>query len=512
MDTNARTLTVSAAATAVISAMFAALLVLLILWLHESHQSSMRRTEERAIAASKIVATNASWINALALQALQRIDEALGPDIGVATPEIKNINEAVANLPGQVQAYVVDRNGATLYSTDPALKPMNITDRPYFSELAKGAETYVSGLLVSRLNGQQIFVFSRRLDRSGQFAGVATVSFEGKLLAEIWESVGLGENSTVGIVRRDGELVARYPAPTGPLNMSTYVLFTEHLKKSSFGTYLATSPADGASRLVAYRVVDGTEFIALGSADYAVGMAPFWSDVFIAVTVLCFAAAGALTAGVWIGHLFKRDARRSARLSAALDENQLLLREIHHRVKNNFQSVQSVIRMQQLPAETQKSLFDRIAAMIAVHEQIYSRDQVARVSTVNLIPAIVDTLVKAYGDQVTVNYEIEDINVSADNATPVALLVNEVVTNSLKYAFPNDRKGKITISLRALSQFRACLVIADDGNGFDKAQAHSGMGTRLIRGVVGQLHGEHFYEVRNGTVFTAELDILDRAQ
>ncbi|MDQ0323549.1 two-component sensor histidine kinase [Pararhizobium capsulatum DSM 1112] len=61
-------------------------------------------------------------------------------------------------------------------------------------------------------------------------------------------------------------------------------------------------------------------------------------------------------------------------------------------MKNNFQSVQSVIRMQQLPAETQKSLFDRIAAMIAVHEQIYSRYQFAGVSTRYLIPAIVDTL------------------------------------------------------------------------------------------------------------------------
>lgn len=141
--------------------------------------------------------------------------------------------------------------------------------------------------------------------------------------------------------------------------MSTYVMFTEHLKKSATGTYLATSPADGATRLVAYRVVDGTEFIAVASADNTVGMAPFWSDVFIASAVLAFAAAGSVAAGVWIRHLFKRDASRSARLSAALDENQLLLREIHHRVTNNFQSVQSVIRMQQLPAETQKSLFDR---------------------------------------------------------------------------------------------------------------------------------------------------------
>lgn len=76
------------------------------------------------MAASNIVATNAVWINALALQALQRIDETLGPEIGVATPDFKNINEAVANLPGQVQAYVVDRDGETLIpETPPSSRP-----------------------------------------------------------------------------------------------------------------------------------------------------------------------------------------------------------------------------------------------------------------------------------------------------------------------------------------------------------------------------------------------------
>ncbi|WP_312418214.1 cache domain-containing protein [Shinella sp.] len=252
---------IATAATAVIVAMFAALLVLLCLWLYESYSSSVRRTQERAIAASKIVATNVTWINALAWQALQKIDSAMGPDIGIASDTVRNIDAMISDLPGTVQAYVVDRNGNTLLSTDPAIKPMNITDREYFSALAKGAPTYVSSLLVSRLNGQQIFVFSRRLERDGQFAGAAMVSFQGDLLAEVWTTVDLGPDSTVGIIRRDGQLVARFPPPAGPVDMANYVLFTDLIPKAPSGTYDAVSPADGVSRIVAYKVVDGTEFV-----------------------------------------------------------------------------------------------------------------------------------------------------------------------------------------------------------------------------------------------------------
>ncbi|RDL47912.1 putative sensor histidine kinase pdtaS [Ensifer sp. M14] len=499
--------TVATAATAVIAAMFAALLILLGLWLHESYSASVRRIEERATAAAKIVATNVAWIDALAWQALQRIDDSLGPDIGIATDTVRDINGAVADLPGGVQAYVVDRNGNTLYSTDPAIKPMNITDRPYFSELARGATTHVSNLLVSRLTGEQIFVFSRRLDRKGEFAGVATVAFQGKVLAAVWETVDLGEGSTVGIIRRDGQLVARYPAPAGPLDMSKYTLFTDLLPDAPSGTYQAVSPADGVSRIVGYTVVEGTDFVAVGSAERSAGMVRFWNDVFIAGTVLLLAVVGLLAAGAWIKYLLSIDAAKSERLTAALDENQLLMREIHHRVKNNFQSVQSLIRTQQLPKPMQQSLLDRIAAMVAVHEQIYSRDQFTTVSTRELIPAVVDKLLIACGDRVSVSYELENIDIAADHATPLALLTNEVVTNALKYAFPNGRSGVITVALRSLQNKRACLVIADNGVGFDKGAAVKGMGMRIVEGVVGQLRGEFLYERRNGTVFTAEIEI-----
>lgn len=494
----------------IIVAMFVSLLMLLGLWLYTSYQDAVRRTEERAVAASRIVSTNASWLDSLARQALQRIDETLGDNIAPpASAKVRNINEAVADLPGQVKAYVVDDKGLTLYSTDPMVKPISIVDRPYFSALAKGAKQHVSSLLVSRLNGKQIFAFSRRLDRNGRFAGAAVVSFDVDVLADVWAAVDLGPNSTVSFARSDGQLVARYPHADGPLDMSKYVLFTEYLPKAPSGTYDAISPVDNAHRIVAYRAVEGTSLIALASADYDFGIQRFWRDVTVAISVLILASVGLLAAGQWIRHLRHRDAAQSQLLRNALADNQLLLREIHHRVKNNLQAVQSIIQLQRLPAEIQQSLSDRIAAMVAVHEQIYGHDEFSRLRARDLLTSVVGKLVNAYGAPVVVDYDIEEIAVSTENATPLALLTNEVLTNILKYAFPDGRAGHISIAFHHLGERRARLVVRDDGIGFDPANLRQGMGSRLIRGVVNQLNGTYVLDGSNGTTFTAELEIVE---
>nr|CAD6630217.1 sensor histidine kinase [arsenite-oxidising bacterium NT-25] len=504
------TWSVATASTTVIAGMLSALVVVLSIWLWASHEAAERRAEERAMAAAKIVATNARWINSLAWQALQRIDDSLGPATEIQDyQQVRDINEAVRNLPGEVQAYVVDHTGRTAYSTDPNIQQIDITDREYFKALAQGEKRYVSSLLVSRLNGEQIFVFSRRLEREGRFAGAAIVSFNVDLLEEVWEAVNLGGNSTVNMIRSDGQLVARYPKAPNPVDMSNYVLFTDYLHKSPSGTYLATSsPVDGAKRMVGYTIVEGTSFVAVGTADYRLAMSRFWQDVVVASLIILAAGIGSAAAGAWIRHLLKRDAETAGRLVAALEENQLLLREVHHRVKNNLQSVQAVIKMQQLPPQVQQSLASRIGAMMTVHEQIYGHDQFGRIPVAQLLPALVQTIVKAHDAAVQTDYDIDDLTVSGDQATSLALLVNELVTNSIKYGIANGR-GIIRIQLKSLPNGRARLVVADNGPGFDASDVKQGMGSRLIRGVVSQLNGSFDYSVDGGTSFSTEIQLGD---
>jgi two-component sensor histidine kinase len=94
--------------------------------------------------------------------------------------------------------------------------------------------------------------------------------------------------------------------------------------------------------------------------------------------------------------------------------------------------------------------------------------------------------------------------VSDEQATALALLVNEVVTNSLKYAFSETQEGTITVSMRYADDDLIELVIADNGPGFDPADVAKGMGSKLLTGVVAQLGGSYRYEMQNGAWFVAE--------
>ena len=483
-------------------------------WLYQSRETINGRIGERLEAATTVVATNATWITALAAQALRRIDESLPREIaGGDGKQSRDIEDAVKGLPGAVQAYVVDAAGNTIYSTDPNIKPINITDREYFAALKSGAKDYVSSLLVSRLNGQQIFVYSRRLERNGAFAGAAMVSFEADILMPVWAAVDLGANSTVSLIRNDGMLVARYPLADGPLDMKGYVLFTDYLRKAPTGIYEAVSPLDSAHRMVGYRRIAGTPLVAVAALDYADAMEPFRRNALAAVILGVSTTVGAGIAGWWIRALYRRDRLKTRALEEANAQNALLLREIHHRVKNNLQAVQALLRMQGLPQEVQTSLAARIMAMIAVHEQIYQNDAFARIDLRYLIPAVVDKLKEAYDSPVSVDYAIAPIQVSSDYATSIALLLNEVVTNSLKYAAEDRNTLTLSIAVSVNGSRQATLVVSDNGRGFDVAAAPRGMGSRLIAGVMRQLNGTCRYEIDAGTTFVAEIDLkaMDKA-
>ena len=121
-----------------ILAFFVVFAAFIALWLTQAHEAARMRGEDRVAAASQVVATNALWISEVARQALRRIDDTVGPSLQPRSGKVQDIREAVDSLPGQVKAYVVDAKGDTIYSTDPEVKPINITDRDYFAVLAAG--------------------------------------------------------------------------------------------------------------------------------------------------------------------------------------------------------------------------------------------------------------------------------------------------------------------------------------------------------------------------------------
>ena len=493
------------AAAGLIVILFLLFLMMLAVSIFREMRDAETRAADRALAGSQVVATNARWIAELSRQALGRIDEALGLDIDVNVPSTEAlIREAVGDLPGNVKAYVVAADGRTLFSTDPNVKAIDIRDREYFSALAAGAPWYTSSLLVSRLDGEQIFVFSKRLVRNQKFAGAAIISFNVELFREVWESLDLDDVSTVSLFRTDGQLVARYPLAQGPLDLSKYVLFTTYLKDGDSGTYPALSPADSIERIVGFRRVPGTQFVALASVSADSAFAVFRRNTFLTVLFALPTALALLGTIAWTLRLLRSDQIRRAQLVEALELNRMLVRDTHHRVKNNLQAIMSMVRMHGLPEQLKSDLQMRITAMSAVHEHLYRLDTFSEVASQSLVPAIVEPLVEGFSNVAEVQYDIDPLVLNRDHATPLALLINELVTNSLKYAFPNRHAGRILVSLKRDPTKNVSLTVSDNGVGFDPRTPSKTLGARLIQAMVTQLNGTSAYRFDHGTTFEAK--------
>lgn len=162
---------------------------------------------------------------------------------------------------------------------------------------------------------------------------------------------------------------------------------------------------------------------------------------------------------------------RTLKLEQALEAQTMLLHEVDHRVKNNLQLVSSLILMQTRqmddPAirESLRAMQERIEALGTVHHLLYHADDVRQLSAADLVREITLGLVASSGRKdISTNLELDDLVVHAEQATPIALIVNELVTNALKHAFPDDRGGQISVRVRGRGN-GLLLEVADDGIG-----------------------------------------------
>jgi two-component sensor histidine kinase len=145
--------------------------------------------------------------------------------------------------------------------------------------------------------------------------------------------------------------------------------------------------------------------------------------------------------------------------------------------------------------------------MSAVHEHLYRLDQFSEVNAETLVPGIVEPLRQGFDHPVVVTYDVDPIALDRDHATPLALLINEVVTNALKYAFPDRGGGNIHIALNLTNGRELVLIVSDNGVGFDATLPSNGLGSRLIPAMVAQLNGSWSYQIDHGTRFEAKIPL-----
>jgi len=197
-------------------------------------------------------------------------------------------------------------------------------------------------------------------------------------------------------------------------------------------------------------------------------------------------------------------------LESSLREKELLLGEIHHRVKNNLQIISSLLNLQsdQLTGKNVKDVLldsqNRVKTMALVHENLYRSEDFSQIHMADYINNLAMGLWSTYqsynGIPIRMDFDCEDIQLGIDTAIPLGLIINELVTNSLKHAFSGRDQGTITIQLRQKNQGYV-LVVADDGVGMDNQDWEAGptLGMKLVSGLVRQLDGQMEIENQNGT-------------
>ena len=200
---------------------------------------------------------------------------------------------------------------------------------------------------------------------------------------------------------------------------------------------------------------------------------------------------------------------------ASLKEKETLLKEIHHRVKNNLQVISSLLNLRSfyVKGASNLSFFTdcqaQIQSMAMVHEQMYQTGNFGNVAADEYIRGLCERLIETYNvsvTQVETVFDLDKISLDIDTSTILALLLNELVTNSLKHAFPDGRTGKIHIKLKRNAIDSACtLDVSDNGIGlpaYVDMQNGETLGFRLITSLVEQLSGTMELESDHGASFS----------
>jgi len=206
-------------------------------------------------------------------------------------------------------------------------------------------------------------------------------------------------------------------------------------------------------------------------------------------------------------------------LQSLLQEKEWLLREVHHRVKNNLQIIISLLNAQSDFVDNPSAIHairesrERMQAIALIHQKLYQPDHGPRINMGSYIQDLVSYLESSFTSTRGIYFQldIDEISLDVSQAVPLGLILNEAITNAVKYAFPGDRAGTIAITLRRQGARNILLKIVDNGVGlpanFDLA-ANNSLGMQLIRLFAEQLEGELFFQGKDGVEISLLFRIL----
>ena len=223
----------------------------------------------------------------------------------------------------------------------------------------------------------------------------------------------------------------------------------------------------------------------------------------------------------YYSHLVNTNDKALRKVNKALkiknEEKQLIIKEIHHRIKNNLQVVISLLRLQASKVDDEKvvDMFKntqkRIFSMALLHESLLQENDLELINANDHFKYLTENLINSYAvdKEINIEIDIENINFGMQTLTPLGLIINEVITNSLKHAFNETKQGEIRISMRKLHDKKHEIQIADNGSGYIKKSESKGVGTRLVSIFVKQLNGTLELLEHQGTAYRIIFDEIE---
>ena len=214
--------------------------------------------------------------------------------------------------------------------------------------------------------------------------------------------------------------------------------------------------------------------------------------------------------------------RAEEKILSSLHEKEILLREIHHRVKNNLQIIASLLYLQSINISDTFTLDilresrSRVKSMALIHEKLYRSEDLALIPFATYLESLIDNLKEAYGvNDSTISIGITitppDLSLNIETGIPCGLIINELISNSLKHAFKDGRKGVITIAMTQTGPHEYTMIISDNGAGFPgdiDFKKTTSLGLQLVNNLVLQLEGDISLDCTSGSSFTMHLKAI----
>lgn len=395
---------------------------------------------------------------------------------------------------------VLDANGRVRATSESAEVVPGNYGGPGFAQHWTGNEQEIVPVLRSRITGAIIYSLSARLeDAHGRFLGVVGVNVRPEGIKPTAQR--RPEEPLLAVWDQDGRFIA---ASFVDFDRNGRAIPTPKLP----GVGLPGSPRSGPEAISASAAVQNWPLVAVASFDKAGVLAAWRRDVYEALAFAGLAVLG-IGALVWLGvRTADREAgaksafQQASQVAAkAVSDRDLLMKEVHHRVKNSLMMTAGLIKLQerQFADPAVREAFEHTRARLnsigLVHEALYSGSSFEDVDLSAYLTRLSEDLAEAYGAKargVKVTTQFEPVRLAAHQTTPVGLIVAEVIANAFKHAFPANDGGEIVVRTRLANPDEIEIEIRDNGAGHKGAVAASaagGLGTRLIDALTQQLGG-----------------------